>query len=337
MSNTAITTEVLRGRQPFLALADEWEALCDTAERPSPYLRHGFIRAGFALGNGDPGALRTILVREGGELMMATALVLGFRGLVPVVRWPSPGIPRLDDLVWRRSPRTAEHASALLAALRRRLVVPRLLRTPQLRAGSPLLGAMEGLGLTRRSRQVSTNYVLRLSDYSGYSGYLHSLGSNLRLDHGRRLRRIADAGRFELIREHSAEALDWLVDNKLEWLDRTGKTALWLSNGYARRFFHAALLGPGAQPWSVWSIVIDGARIAAALSLDERDAWSTYMIAQNPAMNRLAPGRTLNLLIVERAYAAGISRVEFGVTNPDWKERLGALPEAVLSEKIRLR
>ncbi|RZI94489.1 MAG: GNAT family N-acetyltransferase, partial [Rubrivivax sp.] len=207
----------------------------------------------------------------------------------------------------------------------------------QLRADSPLLGAIEGMGLARRSRPAWTNYVLRLDGFESFEDYLRGRGSNLRLDHGRRLRRLADAGRYQLEREHSGAALDWLLDNKRDWLDRTGKTGAWLSSGYAKRFFHAALLRPGAQPWSVWSILIDGERIAASLSLEERESWSPYMIVQNAAMNHLAPGRTLNLLMVERAFASGISRVEFGITNKDWKERLGAGHEAVLSEKVRIR
>ena len=41
--------------------------------------------------------------------------------------------------------------------------------------------------------------------------------------------------------------------------------------------------------------------------------------------------------MIEQAFAAGVSRVEFSITNPVLKEHLGAGHETVLSEKIRLR
>jgi hypothetical protein len=49
-----LTAETLHGFGRWLALAPEWEALCDAAERPLPTLRHGWIRAGRECGGAAP-------------------------------------------------------------------------------------------------------------------------------------------------------------------------------------------------------------------------------------------------------------------------------------------
>jgi CelD/BcsL family acetyltransferase involved in cellulose biosynthesis len=140
-----------------------------------------------------------------------------------------------------------------------------------------------------------------------------------------------------LERGQSPAALDWLLEQKLAWLDRTGKSAEWLTSGYTRRFLHRALLTPGAQKWSIWTATLDGRPFAATLCLEEPRLWYPIMVTHDPAMDHLSPGRTLNLLLVEQAFAAGVERVEFGITDSQWKDRLAAGHEAVVRQRIRIR
>lgn len=332
-----LTVEVLRGFDRWLAVADEWEELCDAAERPLPYLRRGWVRAGWELQPHGLSRLLTVLVRERGRLVMAGLFELGFRGLGPVVRVPYPGVPQLDDIVWRRSGSTERQARLLLEALRGALWLPRFFRSGAIRAGSPLLAAAEAMGLPRRSRRTTDNHVVPLADYPDFASYLQARGNNLRLDHGRRLRRIHDSGRFELERTRTPEVLAWLLEHKLAWVDRTGRNADWLTTGYTARFLERALLAPGAQPWSIWTASLDGRCFAATLCLEEPGLWHPFMVAQDPALDRLSPGRTLTLLVIEQAFAAGIGQLDLGITNPHWKDRLGAAHQPVLNERIRLR
>jgi CelD/BcsL family acetyltransferase involved in cellulose biosynthesis len=148
-------------------------------------------------------------------------------------------------------------------------------------------------------------------------------------------------GRLELVREPLAEiadSLDWILANKRQWLERTRNKAPWLSSGRADVFLRQWQRHPDAGPGSMWTLRIDGKIVAASLVFEERIVWTAHIIAHDTSINQYSPGRTLNLMIIERAFEeAGVMRVEFGMSGDHWKERITRHRELVLSKRFRLK
>jgi len=341
MTSDTLTATVLRGPEAFRHVAVQWRELFTAAEHPWPWLRHSWLQASWELPRSRLDQLRVVLIHEGDTLMMAGAFVFRFRRLLPVVEFLGPGLPQYDTLLWRPSPDVSRHAAALLGALRREGVLPRLLRTTKLPGGSPLLAAALAAGLRRRHRGMTTSFSIPLAAHDDFRAYLHSLSSNLRLDHGRRLRRLAETEGYEYRHETDEaglEALAWLFDTKRAWLVDKQQSAEWLASGHIDRFLRGVLLRPGAPPWMVATLRLGGRIIAAQLCFIERGLWLFSKIAHDPAAARFSPGRTLVLLLIEDAFARGdVATIDLSITGANWKDRLAPARTGVVSERLWLR
>jgi len=335
------TISVLRNYADFLAFESEWQALFDAAERPWPYLRHSWLRASWEQQRSRLSRLRVVLVHEDDQLMMAGAFLFGIRRLRPFAQVLGGGIPQVEDVLWRPSGRTAIHAAALLDGLRQEGVLPRTLRFSQLRADSPLLGAIEDAGLTRRRRESRPAFSIPVADYPDFTIFMHSTGHNLRPDHGRRLRRLTEAEGYQYRHETGQaglEALGWLFDTKRAWLEDKQERAGWLKSGHIDQFLRRALSMPDAPPWFVASLRLNERIIAASLCFTERGQWVFSKVAHDPAEHRYSPGRTLTLMLVEAAFAAGhVTSIDLGTTGENWKHKIAPARTDMLAKRVRLR
>lgn len=340
-SPQTLNVEVMRGYKAFLRLEGEWQQLFAAAARPWPYLRHSWLRLSWELTAQPLDQLLVVLVREGDLPVMGGIFVLGSRNLLPVVRALGSGLPQFDDLLWRPSVRTAEHASALLTRLRQVVWLPRTLRSTQIRSDSPLLAAAGAAGLQQVRRATRTSFAVDVSAFSDFDTYLHSRSSNLRRDHSRRLRRLGEAGKLEYGRETGSAGLailPWLFDTKRGWLEDTQRQADWLENGYVDRFFTRLLSRSDAPPWWIATLRLDGRLIAGKLCLAERGLWVFSKSARDPAEHRHSPGRTLTLLLIETAFAEKtVETIDMGLTGEGWKGQIATVRIEVASERIRLK
>lgn len=333
----APTVTVLDGFAAFLSIEAEWRALYAAAVRPRPSNRHTWLRLSWTLQRQKfPNRLRVILVREAGELMMAGAFVLGMRGVTPTVTFLTSSMPQYEDVLWRASPRSELHATLLLQTLGRNLV-PHRLRFEQMPADSPFYAALAATSMKRRRRREAPVAYLNMADYDGYQGYLGGLSHKLRADHNRRLRRLAEQPGFSLglePPEQHAETLRWLFDRKRAWVDETNRTATWLSNGLASRFY-AALLASDDAP-GVWIASLRLGTIAAAgVALVERDAVVFTNFTFDPAFGKQSPGRTLALSLIEMCFQQGFREFDMGLMTP-WKHRLQPSFREQVSERAWL-
>jgi len=335
-----VEVTVLRRYDDFLAIEAEWQALFAAGQTPWPYLRHSWLRACWEFARWPLDRLRVILVREGGTLVMGGVFVIGFHRLTPVVRFLGSGLPQVEDLLWRPSPDIAAQAEALLTALRGECRLPRILRTVTLPATSPLLAATRAQGLRHRDNTGRPSYHVPLATFPDYPTYLRSTGHSLRLDHGRRVRRLAELGAVEYRQERGAEglaALPWLFDTKRAWLEERQYHAPWLKRRYIDQFFARLLAWPDAPPWWLATLRLDGRIIAASLCFSERGLWVFSKLAHDPAEGRFSPGRTVTMMMLETAFAAGgVTTVDLGATGNNWKPRIATGRDRLLAERIRL-
>jgi CelD/BcsL family acetyltransferase involved in cellulose biosynthesis len=337
VAGSELTVSVLDGFEAFMALESEWRALHAAAAHPHTCLRHSWLRLCWTLVRQRfPNRLKTVLVREAGELVMAGAFVLGLRGVTPVLRFLTSGMPQCEDVLWRRTPRSTEHAALLIAALRRNLI-PHRLRFEQMPHDSPFYAALAAAPLRRRRRAEKPISYLTMADHAGYEGYLASLSHKLRDDHRRRLRRLAERDDFSIRLEEGAEqaaTLAWMFNRKRLWLDEKQRTAGWLTNGLIDRFL-PALLASGDAP-ETWILTLRiGTIAAAALVLIERDVAIFSHFAFDPAFGKQSPGRTLALRLIEMCFERGFRELDMGQITP-WKHRLQPKFRELVSERAWL-
>lgn len=336
-----LTVAVLKSFKAFSAIEPEWRELFAAAERPTPFLRHRWLRLSWELqARRFPNRLRVVLVRQHGVLMMAGAFVLGLRRLKPQFQFLASGTPQYHDVLWRKSDGTAEQADLLLDTLISETVLQAKLATRYLRDVSPLRAAVEARGLEQRIFHEWPSPYVALGRHADFAAYLDTLSPKLRDDHRRRLRRYSGGG-FRYAHEAGAAARDvvqWGFDSKRHWLDRNEQQADWLRNGHVDRFFASFLDGADDVPetW-VASLRSEGKVFAASVVFIERDAAFFSKITHDPAFDRHSPGRTLTLLLIESAFQRGLSEFDLGVGSLDWKRRLQPVVRTSTIESIRLK
>ena len=77
--------------------------------------------------------------------------------------------------------------------------------------------------------------------------------------------------------------------------------------------------------------------IAAKLCFVERETLNNSKITHDPEFDRLSPGFTANMLMVQEAYAAGLRRIDMGFGNFDTKSRLTKRTHEVMAARIEMR
>lgn len=336
-----IAVEILKGPAALRDIQPEWDALEARASRRTVFLTHKWLRTAWAeIQSGFPNRLRLLLVRDGGELVMAGAFVLGLFRLTPVIRFLTFGTPQDEDVLYLASERTPLHAEALLRALGELPSAPRQLRAERLREDSPLYAAAERLGLRRRRKHRIGSVYLTLTRYAGYDDYLGQLSAKTRSGLKRRQRDLDALPGYNFRREPPEAVpavLAWLFDTKRQWAREGGHRAPWLMNRSVDRFMAALLSGEDVpEHWVLTHR--DGERIIAAkLCFVAGRTLIFSKIAHDPAYAHHSPGLTLNLLMLREAFAAGLALVEFGQGTVETKKRLSKELGHVVTEKFWLR
>lgn len=342
-SGPPYTATVLHRYADLLALEAEWRELYAAAGRPFTWQRHRWLRLSWELVWRSPlTRLRIILIRDrSGRLVMAAVFVIYFYRLVPTVEFLGSRTPQCDDVLWRPSPDTAIQAELLLDTLIRHRGGAPMLRVLRIRDDSPLRAAAIARGLRRQVKEELASPYLRLAGYPDYATYFAGLSHNIRVDHRRRLRRLAEMPGFTYTHdtgEAGREALRWSFDTKREWLVQGQHRAPWLESGLIDRFVAAFLDGEDDVPETWIATLRVGDRIVAnAATFIERDVAIYFKIAHEPDYGKHSPGRTLTLNEIEYAFGRGLAEFDLGQGTVEWKRRLTTRERLVTSERIWLR
>lgn len=337
------TATVLHRYADFLALESEWRELYAAAERPFTWQRHRWLRLSWELVWRRPfNRLRVILIRDrAGRVVMAGAFVLYFYRLVPTIEFLGSGTPQCDDVLWRPAPDVAAQAALLLDTLVRHRGGAPMLRVLRIRDDSPLRAAAIARGLRRKVKEELAAPYVRLGDYPDFDTWFAGLSHNIRVDHRRRLRRLAEMPGFSYTHdagEAAREAVRWSFDTKREWLARRRRRAPWLVSGLVDRFVAAFLDGEDDVPETWIATMRVGAHIVAnSATFIERNVAIFSQIAHDPDYGKHSPGRTLTLNEIEHAFGRGITEFDLGQGTVEWKRRLTPHQRIVTSERIWLR
>ena len=208
----------------------------------------------------------------------------------------------------------------------------------RLRCGDPAADALadafgartaDGWTVVREREEVCP--VVTFEPGAGFDEYLGTLGKKERHEVRRKLRRAEAAGEVRLEQSTDpASDLDAFVDlHQRRW----GARGLFpdtpggeQSRTWFRRLFE--LLG-GDGTVQLHFLVVAGRRIAAAVWLDDGDAWYLYNAGVDPDARDLSPGVLMNAKAVEAAIAAGRRRFDFLRGDEPYKHEWGAVDEPI--------
>jgi CelD/BcsL family acetyltransferase involved in cellulose biosynthesis len=247
--------------------------------------------------------------------------------------------PQYNDVLIEKSKDASTYVEYLWQALIGMVQVRRI-HSKRLPSSSLLVGhlAMAPQEVEPTSHKAS---FIDLSQFGDYEAYVQSLSRKVRQDHRRRLRLLQKRGVVEF-RLADAESFSgdmaWLFAQKRQWLDQKGKSSEWLEAPLTEQFF-TAVAREGIDSGRTWLSVlsVDGTRIAVTLSFREGSTLYMSKIAYDPTWGTYSPGRTLNLLTIQRAFEDGINTIDLMLGQYTWKRWLTTGGRRVRTHRIRFR
>jgi CelD/BcsL family acetyltransferase involved in cellulose biosynthesis len=294
------------------SLDSEWDALADRMDAP-PFLRPGWARAWWrAFGSG---ALEVVAVRRAGAL--AAVVPLQRRGgvLASLSNWHTPQFAAVEE---------DEPARRKLAAA---LFLPGARRTTLsfLDAGGADTHAWLDAARSRGRRLlVRTLERPPYLDIEGnWEDYEAQLSGKLRRDLDRRVRLLEQEGSVSVEVQDGSERLDELLAEGFGvegsgWKGENG-TAI-ESRPETRRFYTEVARSAASGGWLRLSFLrLDGRAIAFQYGLEGGGCYYFLKGGVDPAYLRFAPGKLLLRTMLERAFASGLVRFDFGGEDEPFK------------------
>jgi CelD/BcsL family acetyltransferase involved in cellulose biosynthesis len=279
----------------FDALADEWDALVESAERPSPFMLHGWLRALWPLCE-EP---RICAARRDGRLVAALPL----------------------DVRRRHGLRVAELIGGMDAHLGDALGEPALtgaLLDEAARAGfdfvdlfgMPAGSSLERAGGLRLLERVEAPVLDLGLEWDAV--YAARTSAKTRQTHRRKLRRLGELGRVEFTLATTPDDVGAALEetfriHELRWRGRPDGSGLSRPGVRdAQRTAYRVLAGTAR----ILTLSLDGRVIAYNCALVVRNRLYSHRLAFDPEYARFSPGLLCTLELCKRASAERIERVE---------------------------
>jgi CelD/BcsL family acetyltransferase involved in cellulose biosynthesis len=304
MLETPLSFEAISDAYSLAALEREWTDLYAGTRRR--YLSQTFEWCSTALTSlaGQSGwHLHCLVARRDGKLVLVWPFVVHDRGLFRVakqlgsyngwhvmLRADGDDAVRLVTLAWQQA-----RASLPADLIEFRRVLPE----------TPLAAALAE-DTRASSADVERRSEVRWDAYASWDAYLASRSRSFLQGLRRKRRRLEEWGQlsFELIDDSAeyARIFDWIWQNKVDWIDRTGRQNYRVGRQEYRKFLSAA----GSRRSSAGSVAIfvlrlDGAPIAAELAtIDQR--FDSVMGAYETGWGRYSPGEILREFTLQWAF-----------------------------------
>lgn len=290
------------------AIENEWRELAARALEPNIFYEPAFALPAAGVFGRDAGA---VLVWSGTSprklLGLFPARIVSRRyGLrLPVLLgWTHPYAPLGTPLVEREAAEPV--IAAWLAHVGDSTALPGLVLLPYLPADGPFAAALDAI--VRRTRMPTADFKrhqrAQLKPDADRLSYVdRSVGRHKLKELRRCVRRLGDIGALLFTTVTAPDAVAAAVDDffRLEvrgWKGRAGTAAALHDD--VRRFVAAALAGLSAEAKvSVSRIFIDGAAIAATITLRSADTAWFWKIVYDEAFAKYSPGVVLTLAVSE--------------------------------------
>lgn len=186
-----------------------------------------------------------------------------------------------------------------------------IIHVPFVEDEGPMKRALDRYGLYRLPIPVSASAV-RKKRNEGFERFMRSYPSNFRANLKQKRKQLAKLGtlRFELPEdgESYAATVDWVIEEKQDWLLRHQKKNPWFFEDATRHFFLvAATQRSGLGRVGLFRLTFEGKTIAAFLATVDRTRIEVFVTSSDPAYARFSPATLLIEDTIRWAFEQGLS------------------------------
>jgi CelD/BcsL family acetyltransferase involved in cellulose biosynthesis len=306
------TIEIFEGGMVFDLLSTQWDELCRASPYATPFQSREWLQLWtehFASGN----RLRTILVRDGNDLLAAYPLVTSmspWRALRPAGVGPSD---YLGPLIIENRQCVLDSIQDALGDLSK----THLVDLHQIPGDHPFSPTLSNATVIEQARCLVLDLPTRFEDY------VAGLSKSLRYD-VRRLEGKALKERGATIEWATADAIREFGDQFFEL-----HKARWKSRGLPGAFFgkneqfQRAWMAEGIQSGKVIMnrLVCDGQSVGSVYAMKQGTTCYFYQAGMDPAAASLSPGTILVSKMIEHAIELGCTTFDFMRGDEPYKRR----------------
>jgi CelD/BcsL family acetyltransferase involved in cellulose biosynthesis len=147
------------------------------------------------------------------------------------------------------------------------------------------------------------------ADWDAFYG---SLSKSYRKDFGKSRRRLEAMGAFEFQvceagDDRIPSLVDWTLEQKRTWAERTGKKGEWLYSDHYRAFLEHQLAGPGRGARNVLMVLtLDGELLATQIGALSTEKFEAVIAGFNADYDKFSPGAQLNEAMIRWAWEQGV-------------------------------
>jgi CelD/BcsL family acetyltransferase involved in cellulose biosynthesis len=299
--------ETVTSLDGFDALAAEWDALVEAADRPSPFMLHAWLRALWPLCE-EP---RICVARRDGRLAAALPLDVRRRHGLRVAELVGGMDAHLGDVLGD---------GALTGALLDEAAAGGFDFADLF--GMPAGSRLERAGVLRLLERVEAPVLDLEPDWGAV--YAARTSAKTRQTHRRKLRRLGELGRLEFALATAPDDVAAALEetfriHELRWRGRPDGSGLSRPDVRdAQRAAYRALAGTAR----ILTLSLDGRVIAYNCALVVRGRLYSHRLAFDPDYARFSPGLLCTLELCERASAEGVERVELLGGGEEYKLQL---------------
>jgi CelD/BcsL family acetyltransferase involved in cellulose biosynthesis len=323
--DTGIRIETITGHDAFLALEPVWNEVAEAARLDHPFLEHAWVRTWWEA-FGANSTLHVLVLRAGNRPIAIAPLIL-----TPIRMWGievrrlgffyNAHVPRADFLI---AERPEEVYRAIWAHLSRDrswdlLQLCQLAEGCETLATMPRLAKEAGCGVGIWTSEASPYVPLRPS----WDEYFDSLATKHRANLRNRFKRLKAAGTVDLEVITSAEGLAEGLEAGLQleaaaWKGEA-QTAISCDPEVSR--FYSTLAGRAAERgWMRLHFLQAGAaRVAFDYSLCYKNRVHLLKVGYDPAYAPFSPSNLLLSLVLQSAFAEGLTEYDFLGADAAWK------------------
>lgn len=289
--------EIVSDVDGFLALEREWEKLAERAHEAYFSQSFAWCRISWeTVAKPRRRRLRCVVARKDGRLVLVWPFVVHRRFLWTVMRPLGPETTEYTEPLVEDGPEAQERVAAAWRFLRRSGKAD-IISVPFVREGSALHRVVFAEKPVVAPEIIQTTHV-DCAAYPDWESYQRTRDGDWRRGIGRRRRRLRERGKlnFEPILDGAQcrRAIDWILAQKQEWLQRTKHRNAWLGTDEYRNFLLAMSAAAGRAGRIVVSVLrINDTIIAAGLGRMDRIRIEGVITAFDPAYSVYAPGKIL--------------------------------------------
>jgi CelD/BcsL family acetyltransferase involved in cellulose biosynthesis len=175
-------------------------------------------------------------------------------------------------------------------------------------ASAPVLGSLSAHAVEAGTVE---SVSVELRNHENWDDFYNSLSKSYRKDFAKSRRRLEALGAYEFAvleagNERIPALIDWTLEPKRKWADRTGKKGAWLYSDHYRAFLGHQLAAPARSARNVFLVLtLDGELLATQIGAVSKGTFEAVIAGFNSDYDKFSPGARLNEAMIRWAWEQG--------------------------------